>query len=204
MSNSTKKILPLTSEQINQIRELFDQGSTRSKTAKILQVGQSRVQRIVKEYEQEKHLREISHRRKELEEFCNHPDRPKLIGSWEDGLTYQDIPALEYELEIFKRHCSIHNAEYESNGPGRYMNDNKNERKQEKLIEMLSCREATIKKFKSGYVLVNDVYVVNLKRRVWRYRGKSNEYYHSSNVSKWLTTMIKKLDKHDSVCGSNF
>ncbi|MAH46810.1 hypothetical protein CMI37_13355 [Candidatus Pacearchaeota archaeon] len=203
MSNSTKKIPPLTSEQIKQIRELFDQGSTRSKTAKILQIGQSRVQRIVKEYEQEKHLREISRRRKKLEEFRNHPDRPKLIGSWEEGLSHQDIPALEYELEIFKRSCSIGNFEYDY-GPGRYMNDNKNERKQEKLIKMLSCQEAIIKKFKSGYVLVNDVYVVNLKRRVWRYRGKSNEYYHSSDVSKWLTTMIKKLDKHDSVCDSNF
>ena len=148
-------------------------------------------------------MREISRRRKELEEFCNHPDRPNLIGSWEEGLSYLDIPALEYELEIFKRRCSLGNFEYDY-GPGSYMNNDKNERKQEKLIKMLSCQEAIIKKFKSGYVLVNDVYVVNLKRRVWRYRGKSKEYYHSSNVSKWLTTMIKKLDKQDSVCSSNF
>ena len=184
---------PLTSEQITQIRELFDQGLTRSKTVKILQIGQSRVQRIVKEYEQEKHLREIEQQRKELEEFCNHPDRPKLIGSWEDGLTYQDIPALKYELEISKRLRSISDFEYD-HGPGRYWNDNKNERKQEKLIKMLDCQEAIIKEFKSGYVLVNEVYVVNLKRRLWRYRGKAKEYYHSSNASKWLTTMIKKLN----------
>ena len=50
---------------------------------------------------------------KELEEFRNHPDRPNLIGSWEEGLTYLDIPALEYDLEIFKRHCSINYLEYD-------------------------------------------------------------------------------------------
>ncbi len=137
---------------------------------------------------------EISCLLKELEEFRNHPDRPNLIGSWEEGLTYLDIPALEYDLEIFKRHCSINYLEYDY-GPGRYMNDNKNEKKQEKLIKMLSCQEAIVKKFKPGYVLVNDVYVVNLKRRLWRYQGSSKEYYHPSNVSKWLATMIKKLDR---------
>jgi len=194
MDSSVKKTRPLTSEQIKQIRELFDQGMTRSKTAKILQLGQGRVQRIVKEYQQEKHLQNISRQVKELEEFCNHPDRPNLIGSWEDGLTYLDIPALEYDLEIFKRRCSIDDLRYDY-GPGRYFNNNKNEDKQEKLIKMLSCREAVIKKFKPGYVLVNDVYVVNLKRRLWRYKGNSKEYYHPSNASKWLTTMIKKLDR---------
>ena len=59
MDSSVKKTRPLTSEQIKQIRELFDQGMTRSKTAKILQLGQGRVQRIVKEYQQEKHLQNI-------------------------------------------------------------------------------------------------------------------------------------------------
>mgnify|MGYP001238758034 FL=1 len=125
MDSSVKKTRPLTSEQIKQIRELFDQGMTRSKTAKILQLGQGRVQRIVKEYQQEKHLQNISRQVKELEEFCNHPDRPNLIGSWEDGLTYLDIPALEYDLEIFKRRCSIDDLRYDY-GPGRYFNNNKN------------------------------------------------------------------------------
>ena len=86
MDSSVKKTRPLTSEQIKQIRELFDQGMTRSKTAKILQLGQGRVQRIVKEYQQEKPLKNIARQVKELEEFDNHPDRRKLIGRREDGL----------------------------------------------------------------------------------------------------------------------
>ena len=95
------------------------------------------------EYQQEKHLQNISRQVKELEEFCNHPDRPNLIGSWEDGLTYLDIPALEYDLEIFKRRCSIDDLR-DDYGPGRYFNNNK--------LRCSSCNTCIIS-IKSSFIM---------------------------------------------------
>tara|TARA_R110002110_G_scaffold224625_2_gene438476 strand:+ start:563 stop:1189 length:627 start_codon:yes stop_codon:yes gene_type:complete len=208
MSNSRKKVPALTSEQIKQIRELFDNGVTRAKTAEKVGISSARVQRVVQEYREEKERKRCVEIWGEHSKIVDDPNQPRYTGNWEDGLTNEDIPALKYRQKILESYGEAFASTDDREWPASATKTNdKDKRKNKKLIRILHTPGVIVKKFKPGFVLVNDLYVVSLNHRGWRLKGCGEEKYHGMNVIVWLKKMLEKgPDKSPriSVCGFSF